>query len=755
MAGAGDGLVWTFLLLSAGAAVLRAAFLWVPPAKHPFDLRRISRILVFATLANALVLAGVWEFLFLTSDVSYFYVWDHSAAEHALLWKIEGLWAGQEGSIFLWAASMTTALALNEVLHIRRERRAPSEPSKGGSRARPSAADSRLGDWTAFFVSMVIASFGIVLVASDWFRLTASEVHPFLLQQYPTGFGLSPSLRTELNVIHPPIELTGYALTVMPMAAAFAYLATGERLWIRYCAFWTRIAWVFLTTGLALGGLWAYITLGWGGYWAWDPVEVASLMPWLATTALLHAQIMHRRHEMYPLAAPLLAAIAFSLTEFGTFVTRSGVWQSVHSFIQSPNVSIGDAIANALSSDVRLAVFFAMIFVPLGTLVVLLSHFLRHYYKEVSFLPPRGVDEDLVDYLARDKFTVFAGIFALCVVLLMTFIILVKNAGLPPQPAEFETKLAIPLFVILFFIVVNYLRRPLGNENALLVAVVASFAGAMGYILFPAPPSATYWKLAGAAIPLVVANFLMGALRVRGALRRSVPSSLKARARTVAVIAIHVAVAAVVLGYVTSNVFVKEDDVILQEAGPSSPAVTDAAFGYVFELTNISKDPNAGSSAREHWDKFDARYNMYDGGGRLVRSGEAFIIYKRPGPEPSPDNFAFTNYEGAPVLHTDVYTTPTFDLYIQINNLLPGRTNGSVAVELSVKQIPGTWAIWGGVVMMVGGMVTLMAVEYTGAAGAGRERFVPADDPRREQPSGRRSVPSRESPPAEVVQAPR
>jgi len=749
VAGIGDVLVWAFLALAASSALLRLLHILGWGEALPFDRRRLSRLLVFAALADGLLIVALWEFLFLTSDLSYFYVWSHSSTEHELLWKVEGLWAGQEGSIFLWALAMTAALAINEFLSMRRE---------AGGTAPKGSDPGRLADWTAFFASIVIVSFGIVLVASNWFRLTleATELQPFnaaWVAAFPSGKGLSPTLRTELNAIHPPIELTGYALTVMPMAAAFAYLATGDKGWIRYCAFWTRIAWVFLTVGLALGGLWAYVTLDWGGYWAWDPVEVASLLPWIATTALLHAQIMHRRYSMYPLAAPLLAALAFSLTEFGTFVTRSGVWNSVHSFIAPGDGSIFGALAKALSSDIRLQVFFAMIFVPLGILVVLLSHFLKHHYKEAAFLPPRKPDEDLVDYLTQDKFTVFAGIFALCVILLMTFIILVKNAGVAPQPQEYETKLAFPLFVILFFMVVNYLRRPLGNENALLVGVVAGFAGAMAFILFPAPPSASYFKLAGFALPLVLAVFAMGALRIRGALKRGIPSSFKARARTLAVLSVHLGVAAVVLGYALTSVYAREERIILQEATPTQAGVTDEVFGFTFKLTNISKDGDAGASSTEHWDRFTARYEMYDASGGLVRTAQTFKVYERPTSEPSPVNFAFSNYKSAPLTRTDIYTTPARDVYIQISKLLPGTTNGSVAVELSVKEIPGIWGIWTGVLLMVGGMVTLMSVEYSGQKKGG-EKFTPVDDPKGTPSQAPGPAPPKDAPVVEVNRPP-
>ncbi len=730
MAGPGDILVWAFLAASAGSAALRGAHLFLPPEGRRFDYRRASRLLLFAALADLLLLLAVWEYLLLSSDMSYLYVWQHSAVEHPTLWKIEGLWAGQEGSVFVWALSMTAAVCINEVWTVRRERREAAgghhHEKKHWKKSKwhdgEGAGGTRLGDWTAFFATVVIASFAIVLAASDWFRLTLDDpLGPLLLANYPTGFGISASLRTELNAIHPPIELTAFALCVLPMSAAFGYLATGDKGWIRYCTFWTRIAWVFLTLGLTLGGLWAYITLGWGGYWAWDPVEVASLLPWIAMTALLHAQLMHRRHKMYPLAAPLLAALAFSLTQFGTFVTRSGAWNSVHSFIQSNNPDLMSKIGQALGSDLRLAVFFAMAFVPIGPLFLLLNHFLRHHYDEAAFLPPRRKDEELIDYISQDKFAVFAAIFSLCVVLLMTIVILIRGAGAAPAPAEYETKLAIPVFVIMFFMTVNFLRRPLGNENAMLVAVGAVFVGAMAFVLWPAPPGTEYWKLAGPAVVFAATVFLMGALRIGGTPRPKARANLKAKVRTTAIILIHVGAACLLLGYAVSNALPQEDRIIVQEGGAASQAGTDTAFGYRFELTAIHKDTDAGQTAREFWDKFEATYHMFDAAtGAYVRDGYAFIIYQRPNADPSPDNFAFSNYVSAPIIHTDVFTSATRDLYIQVINILPGVANGTVAVELSVKEIPGVWGIWGGVVLLITGMVALMGVEHRAARKGGQ-----------------------------------
>jgi hypothetical protein len=157
-------------------------------------------------------------------------------------------------------------------------------------------------------------------------------------------------------------------------------------------------------------------------------------------------------------------------------------------------------------------------------------------------------------------------------------------------------------------------------------------------------------------------------------------------------------------------------------------------YGYTFELLNFTKDGNAGASTREFWDKFTATYSMYDSAHHLVRTSAAFVIYERRSAAPTPPNFSIENYQAIELIHTDVFSTPTYDLYIQINNLVnvndpsSNGTNATVAVELSVRQIPGTWGIWLGVLMMDTGMVTLMLVEYL-ATRKGGEKFTPADDP--------------------------
>ena len=151
------------------------------------------------------------------------------------------------------------------------------------------------------------------------------------------GQGLNPLLRHPGMIIHPPMLYLGFVAFVIPFAFAIAALVTGrsDDRWIRLTRRWTLVAWVFLSLGLVLGMRWAYDVLGWGGYWAWDPVEISALMPWLTGTAFLHSVMIQEKRGMFKQWNMLLIILTYALVIFGTFLTRSGVLSSVHAFSQS------------------------------------------------------------------------------------------------------------------------------------------------------------------------------------------------------------------------------------------------------------------------------------------------------------------------------------------------------------------------------------------------------------------------------------
>ncbi len=151
------------------------------------------------------------------------------------------------------------------------------------------------------------------------------------------GRGLNPLLRHPGMIIHPPMLYLGFVSFVIPFAFAIAALVTGrtDDRWIRLTRRWTLVAWLFLSLGLVLGSRWAYDVLGWGGYWGWDPVEIAAFMPWLTGTAFLHSVMIQEKRGLFKRWNMILIILTYSLVIFGTFLTRSGVLSSVHAFSQS------------------------------------------------------------------------------------------------------------------------------------------------------------------------------------------------------------------------------------------------------------------------------------------------------------------------------------------------------------------------------------------------------------------------------------
>ncbi len=258
-------------------------------------------------------------------NASYEYVYHHSSSDLSWSYRISAFWAGQEGSLLLW-----TWAILVMMLFIR---------YTGNSRE---LAETRMMDITTM-VSIAIVSVFLTLLVIDnpfsAFRILPSGAveptnwNPFApLFDVPYGQGMNPLLRNPWMAVHPPVLFLGYAAFTIPFAAAISNLITNDDRWTLVARDWMRIAWLFLTLGIGLGGFWAYEVLGWGAwYWTWDPVETSSLIPWITATAYLHART-RAKHGEYAFLAPLLAVISFILVIFATFVTRSGIWASVHSW---------------------------------------------------------------------------------------------------------------------------------------------------------------------------------------------------------------------------------------------------------------------------------------------------------------------------------------------------------------------------------------------------------------------------------------
>jgi cytochrome c-type biogenesis protein CcmF len=264
---------------------------------------------ILASFLGALVASGVLLTALLRHDFSLVYVWRHTSLELPRPYTVSAFWGGQEGSLLLWLLVLTGFSAV-AVLLARRSTRS-------------------LLAWTVPVLGAVITFFAFLLV------VVAS---PFATQAAPPdGLGLNPSLQNPYMLAHPPFLYLGFVGLTIPFAFAMGALLArrADELWVVVTRRWTLVAWTFLGFGQLLGAHWAYVEVGWGGYFAWDPVENAALMPWLAATAFLHSVMIQEKRGMLKIWNVLLVAGAFALALFGTFLTRSGILSSIHSFTES------------------------------------------------------------------------------------------------------------------------------------------------------------------------------------------------------------------------------------------------------------------------------------------------------------------------------------------------------------------------------------------------------------------------------------
>jgi len=300
-----------------GSAALALAFLTAifaaaaALAGRHGDRRRvdISRRAVYALCALLTLCVALIEIAFATDDFSLEVVQGHSSIATPIFYKLAAMWSSQEGSLLLWA--WVLSIAASAALYVTRGRLREIVPY----------ATAVLAGVAAFFTGLM---------------LFAGGVNPFAtLSPAPLdGVGLNPLLQHPSMMIHPPMLYSGYVAFTIPFAFAIGALAARrlDAAWIRSTRRFALIAWAFLGLGLLLGARWSYTELGWGGYWAWDPVENAALMPWLVGTAFLHSIMVQEKRGMLKVWNAGLIVAIFSLALLGTFLVRSGVLESIHAF---------------------------------------------------------------------------------------------------------------------------------------------------------------------------------------------------------------------------------------------------------------------------------------------------------------------------------------------------------------------------------------------------------------------------------------
>ena len=469
---------------------------------------------------------------FVNHDYRYVYVWQTSNNAMPTHYLVSAIWGGMDGSMLLWAVIMSlfSSLVLIRARDVQRDLLKWVMPVLCGA--------------TGFF--LVVVTF-----LTNPFRLIPGSQIP------ADGNGLNPLLQNPSMMIHPPMLYIGFTGFVVPFAFCLAALISGKLSdnWIRATRRWTLVAWSFLTAGVILGGNWAYIELGWGGFWAWDPVENASFMPWLTGTAYLHSVMVQEQKGMLKIWNVVLAVLTYTLTVFGTFLTRSGVVQSVHAFAET---------------DVGW-VFLLYI----GILIVLTLVLL--WYRRVELRPERMLES----YLSREAAFLFNNLILLGIcfstfwgVLFPLFSEAVSGEKSVVGPPFFN-QVNVPLFIALMFLM--GIGPLIAWRKSSLAALAKTFmtpliAGSLLTLLFlyidPSRVSAAVSFGVCLFVIITIESEFRRAARVRRqmtgeAYARSLKEVVRRRPRRYGGFLVHLGVAAMAVAITASMAYKIEKDITL------------------------------------------------------------------------------------------------------------------------------------------------------------------------------------------------
>ncbi len=417
------------VILGLLASVVGAVSVGVGLTRDQPLLRRRAGAYAALVLAGGVVAFIAMERALITRDFTVLYVAENGSSLTPPLYNVATLWGALEGSIILWSVILGGYIAAVAWKFRRR-------------------LDDPLVGW-AMLTMFVVAAF--------FFALMVGPANPFLTTTVPPGFdgpGPNPLLQNHpLMAFHPPMLYLGYVGFTVPFAFAVAALATGRvgEGWLVETRRWTLFAWGFLTTGIVLGAWWAYEVLGWGGYWGWDPVENASLLPWLTGTAYIHSVMVQERRGMLRVWNLSLLCATFSLTILGTFLTRSGVLVSVHSFTESP---IGPWL---------LAFFGVIVVVSVGLIA----------WRGDSLRSPGSIDSPLSREAAFLANNVLFGAFAFVVLLGTVFPLIVEalNDDQLRIGEPFFESMSVPIGLCLLFLMAVAPVLPWRRTNVETLAV--------------------------------------------------------------------------------------------------------------------------------------------------------------------------------------------------------------------------------------------------------------------------------------------
>jgi cytochrome c-type biogenesis protein CcmF len=633
------------------------------------DLMRAGYLAVYGLFFSVVVASSVLLAAFVGRDFSFAYVAENSDSSLSVFYRIAGFWAGQQGSFLLWLlllSVITVVIALRNVESI-----------------------DRLTAAAVGVLAAVAAVFSVLMVAdrgSNPFLVAGAAVVPQ---------GLNPLLLHPAMVLHPPALFAGYAGLTVPFAFATAALLLGgaERDWALGAQKWTVAGWTFLTLGIGLGAWWAYVVLSFGGYWAWDPVENTSLIPWLTATALLHSMTLYRRRGLLRRSTLAFACATFWLTLVATWTTRTDLITSVHAFPRN---------------DTLTAILSTLLAVVAAVSIGLLAWRWRRF----------GGQERLVALSSRDVAyylsDVALGVFAAALLIATVVVPLATDRTVGPDTYRlFAEPLGVAVVAAIALCPLLALGRASGHRFRRVVRwplLVAALA--LPLLLATGDWRSSLFGLVGLevccfAAAAVVTFIVASARRAAGeqglltGLRRALTAS---RARTAAYVA-HAGVILILAGLLGSNVYRIERSAYL----PARAGATAQAGGYTLRFTGFSQGAGAQGAQR-----FSAHFVVTRDGRRVGLLAPYTDVYPQAGAA-----------DRAVILGS----LPR-DLFVVAQDPFD---SASTHLRLQLDVFPLVRLVWAGVILLVaGGGVSLWP---------GRERApVAALEPRDKVPEPRDKV---------------
>ena len=615
-------------------------------------LQRVSLGLLLGSLTASLLLLGSY---FYRTALEFEYVADYSALELPLRYKLAGVWAGRDGTLLIWC--WAAALALNWELW-----RGAMADGAGGARRRGDAHQHRV---FVLFASGILLALAAIQLA----------INPFTLSDpLPTaGRGLNPLLQSPWMTIHPPIVFAAYGFAVPLYAAGLAALVARGDAWLDVGRRWARWFWLLTASALTMGGYWAYTTLGWGGFWAWDPVETSGLLPWLVGTTFLHTAVMGKRKRHYALLGPLLAMMVLLLVLFESFVTRGGIWLSVHAFLPSQGENAAQRFMSIIANDASVKGLVLL----LSSCLVATGFVTARAYSRAPSPEPRQ-REKLEEWLDEDT-TFFGAIYTQLLILTVTLVLLLMGVNGYLPSFVFESRLALFVALLAALFAIYTLQRWHPVRQLLGWCVAAAVASAiLGLLLLGARPGS--W-MAGAALPwAALAGY--AALRYLWSFRGK---PLLPRLRAWGPYIAHLGIILVALGYGVSYGLDQVETIELEEGGS-----TEAA-GFTVTLDDVAMRPGEEN-------RLEAQFRLHRG-ERLVVDGTAARI----------------NTAGTAEWRTLIYLEHHLDrdIYVTLDEVwIDTEGDQPSRATLTVRQIPGIMLVWTGALLTTGGMALTMFTDW-------------------------------------------